>query len=146
MVSIIIIFLLKLYFVYAISIVVHELFHFISSVLLKKPLDGIYIGTKFMRVNIWKIHISPFIFYGYVDIEKELLEKMSRKELIIFFLSGALGNLVLGIILLFFWPDLIFSLIAFMLNIILVLASVLPFVIDDNDTDVLLSYLRKDYS
>lgn len=48
-----------------------------------------------MRIKIAKLYISPVVFHGYVEIKKESLLEMEKHELVIFFLSGAVGNVFL---------------------------------------------------
>ena len=49
-----------------------------------------------MRIKIAKLYISPVVFHGYVEIKKESLLEMEKHELVIFFLSGAVGNVFLS--------------------------------------------------
>ena len=62
-----------------------------------------------MRIKIAKLYISPVVFHGYVEIKKESLLEMEKHELVIFFLSGAVGNVFLigAISLIFIFPLLI---------------------------------------
>ena len=90
-----------------------------------------------MRIKIAKLYISPVVFHGYVEIKKESLLEMEKHELVIFFLSGAVGNVFLiGVSLL-----LVSNFINFYFSI--VTASVLPFIIGNNDMTTMIKVLKE---
>ena len=76
-----------------------------------------------MRIKIAKLYISPVVFHGYVEIKKESLLEMEKHELVIFFLSGAVY----------------FSIV----NICYATASVLPFIIGNNDMTTMIKVLKE---
>lgn len=85
-----------------------------------------------MRIKIAKLYISPVVFHGYVEIKKESLLEMEKHELVIFFLSGAVGNVFLigvSLLLVSNFINFYFSIV----NICYATASVLPFIIGNND-------------
>lgn len=138
----IIFYLIKLYAVVIVSVIVHEIFHYLSSLILRKPVSDIYIGANFFSIKIWKLHLSPFVFYGYVEIEDELLDKMIMPELVFFYLSGALGNIVLSVLANFI-NSCYFSRWFFIINIYYAIASLLPFFIGNNDITALIKLIKK---
>ena len=119
-----------------------EIFYYIASLIFKKPVDGIYIGANFMRIKIAKLYISPVVFHGYVEIKKESLLEMEKHELVIFFLSGAVGNVFLigvSLLLVSNFINFYFSIV----NICYATASVLPFIIGNNDMTTMIKVLKE---
>ena len=102
----------------------------------------IYIGANFMRIKIAKLYISPVVFHGYVEIKKESLLEMEKHELVIFFLSGAVGNVFLigvSLLLVSNFINFYFSIV----NICYATASVLPFIIGNNDMTTMIKVLKE---
>ena len=90
-----------------------------------------------MRIKIAKLYISPVVFHGYVEIKKESLH-----ELVIFFLSGAVGNVFLigvSLLLVSNFINFYFSIV----NICYATASVLPFIIGNNDMTTMIKVLKE---
>jgi len=90
-----------------------------------------------MRIKIAKLYISPVVFHGYVEIKKE-----SLLELVIFFLSGAVGNVFLigvSLLLVSNFINFYFSIV----NICYATASVLPFIIGNNDMTTMIKVLKE---
>ena len=86
-----------------------------------------------MRIKIAKLYISPVVFHGYVEIKKESLLEMEKHELVIFFLSGVSLLLVSNFI------NFYFSIV----NICYATASVLPFIIGNNDMTTMIKVLKE---
>ena len=92
-----------------------------------------------MRIKIAKLYISPVVFHGYVEIKKESLLEMEKHELVIFFLSGAVGNVFLIGVSLLLVSNFYFSIV----NICYATASVLPFIIGNNDMTTMIKVLKE---
>ena len=95
-----------------------------------------------MRIKIAKLYISPVVFHGYVEIKKESLLEMEKHELVIFFLSGAVGNVFLigvSLLLVSNFINFYFSIV----NICYVTASVQPFIIGNNDMTTMIKVLKE---
>lgn len=95
-----------------------------------------------MRIKIAKLYISPVVFHGYVEIKKESLLEMEKHELVIFFLSGAVGNVFLigvSLLLVSNFINFYFSIV----NICYATASVLPFIIGNNDMTTMIKVLKE---
>ena len=89
-----------------------------------------------MRIKIAKLYISPVVFHGYVEIKKESLLEMEKHELVIFFLSGAVG---VSLLLVSNFINFYFSIV----NICYATASVLPFIIGNNDMTTMIKVLKE---
>lgn len=95
-----------------------------------------------MRIKIAKLYISPVVFHGYVEIKKESLIEMEKHELVIFFLSGAVANVFLigvSLLLVSNFINFYFSIV----NICYATASVLPFIIGNNDMTTMIKVLKE---
>ena len=86
-----------------------------------------------MRIKIAKLYISPVVFHGYVEIKKESLLEMEKHELVIVFLIGVSLLLVSNFI------NFYFSIV----NICYATASVLPFIIGNNDMTTMIKVLKE---
>lgn len=133
--------LIKLYLIFIISIIIHETFHFIAITIIGKNIQGVYIGEEIFNIRIGKFYISPLVRGGYIKVDVFEIESMNNRELIMFFLSGSVGNLILLIISLFTKNTLLaFSLM--IINITLIIVNLSPFFKNDNDITMLLQFLK----
>lgn len=85
------------YLIHVGSVLVHELAHLASSILLFKSFEEIRLGNGFYFTLFQKVKISPLILTGYVAVDNDVLLKSSNIKIIIFFLSGLLVNLLVGL-------------------------------------------------
>ena len=84
------------YLCFAFSFILHEVFHLIAAKILGFRDTDIYLGSEFFRVNIGRVHISPVIFFGYVEFPERDLKKIGSREIVFLFLSGPFANLLLA--------------------------------------------------
>lgn len=96
---------LKVVFGFGILITVHELGHALAAILcgvkIEKFSIGVGPGWKIKNVpKLNEIVISPFIFFGYIQINIEDLNQKSFFKKFIFYISGILANILLAIVLL----------------------------------------------
>ena len=99
-------YILKSYLFLAISVSVHEICHCLAAGIIRIPIHrvslglGIYIEIPLRRTGAGTcLSLSPFLFGGYVEAEKEALFKKKPVAVFLFVLSGSMGNLA---VLLFF--------------------------------------------
>ena len=130
-----------LYISYAISIIVHELFHLIAALLLKISIQGVYIGEKFLRVSIGKLYISPIILSGYVVVESDDYRGINTPIICAFYLSGILGNIILILLSYYCIANSALSFWIILVNILSILFSLLP-IISDNDIAMIIKLWR----
>ena len=77
----------KLYIIYAISVTLHEILHFIVALLFKIKVMGIYLGSDLLRVKIGKFYISPILKDGFVEVELDSLMNKSKFKMYFFYLK-----------------------------------------------------------
>ena len=131
------------YLIVYLSVFFHELMHVLFAVIYKIPLVKIQIGVDWLQINIGKLFCSPIIGTSFVETEYEKLERLTAKQKICYYLSGAFGNLLLSIIFLAIWIYVhkYFCLTMAALNAVMAVSSLLPF--GNSDMKVLLSFLKK---
>lgn len=134
-------YLIIMYLMYAIMVIVHELFHVITAKLFHFNIVKIELGN-FFYIHIKKLYISPFIFSGAVDIDLDSTIDKKSSYVVAFFLSGILGNLLLIILLLILFDNIIIFTWGVIINSISILFSVFPFT-ENNDVSVLCYCLKK---
>lgn len=124
------------------SLCFHEAMHSICALAFKIPLAKIQIGADWLQIHFGILYISPIFGTSFVETETEKLEKAPKKHKILFFLSGAVGNVLLSVIfgILFFWSKKIMLIIASMINIIMAISSLIPF--KNTDIGILLSFIK----
>lgn len=137
--------MIKLIFGYLtvyISVFFHELLHVLFALIFKIPLVKIQVGVDWLQINIGKLSFSPIIGTSFVETEYDKLDRLTAKQKICYFLSGAFGNLLLSIIFLAIWMYIhkYFCLAMAMLNAVMAVSSLLPF--GNSDMKVLLSFLK----
>ena len=74
-----------------------------------------------------------------MDVEE--LKRMEKKELVFFFKSGVIGNLILLLISLFIQNARIGS-IMFATNLMFIMGSLIPLVYKSNDFNIMLKYIK----
>lgn len=133
-------FIILIYIVYVLSMVIHELFHYITLKLLKKNIQGVYIGEKWHVIKVGDIYISPIIFSAYISIDEQEVSSMKKYQIVIFFLSGIIGNLFL--IFLSYSSNSIVATILFYINVSAVIGIFIPSIERQNDFYLMIKYLR----
>lgn len=132
----------KIYLLYVLSIIIHEFFHILTAVLLKKKINGIFIGENLYLINYKILHISPIVNGAHIEINVDQLERMNKIELIFFFTSGILGNIILLIISMSI-HNLIFQTCLLFINLVAIIISAVPWINKTNDISVMIKYYRK---
>lgn len=92
-----------LYLEYIVSVILHEVFHFIAAKIMGFPVHGIYIGEKLFRMRIGKVYFSPIIKDGFIEVSFDEIKRAKKIKIGVFFLSGIIGNILL--ILIGLWID-----------------------------------------
>ena len=77
--------LVELYIIHALSIIIHELAHFIIAFFLLKNYEEIRIGNLIKIRITQKLTISPIIFTGYVATAQDNLLQSDNYKIILFF-------------------------------------------------------------
>jgi hypothetical protein len=130
--------ILRIYFLFCFSVMLHELFHFISAKFLRFKDINICLGYEgFFCIKICRLFISPFMITGSVSFSLDENNILSKRKYIVFYLSGGLANIILIIFGIF-----IDSLVLFSINSIILLLIYLPIKTLQNDMVILLEKLK----
>ena len=81
-----------------ISMILHELMHFIFAKVFKMPIIAVKIGADWPQIKVGKWRISPIIGNSYVEVDYDNLIKLSKGKISWFFMSGILMNFYLAIV------------------------------------------------
>lgn len=92
--------IIKIYIIMGMSIILHELGHWIVAKIFKFKNVKIVIGDKFYSINTKYFRFSPLIISGYVEFN--FTPNITKKQIICFYLSGSFVNIVLIIMSLLF--------------------------------------------
>ncbi len=76
----------------SINVIFHEVTHCIAARALSFPISNIDIGSKFMSIKLGKWSISPFVYKGCTIISTN---SKSKIHMVIFYLSGTIGNFII---------------------------------------------------
>ena len=128
---------------YIFSLVMHELSHCVMAKIVYKEYDEMRIGNLIYFNITNKVKISPIILSGYVSVDEDKIINSSKKNAVIFFMSGPICNIFLVIIssvLLMFNGIFIYSIY---INICLFVFSMLP--INGTDFYEMLKVLQYKY-
>lgn len=121
------------YLIFAISVIIHEISHYIYARIKKIKVYNVCIGEEFLSIRICGLRISPLILCGYVEFDTQSVISKSKKEIIILFLSGSIANLILIIIASCLIPVFVYSLHVIAVNISAILFNTLPIKFIKND-------------
>lgn len=127
------------YVIVYLSITIHEISHFVFGVMIGLKSNRCYIGEQLYRIRLSKVYISPLAFGGYNECEIEEMKLKNIKEIILFYLAGIFGNLimiVLGFIFLYQY-----IVIILLINISMIAISLLPIPIN-NDYNSLVKTIK----
>ncbi|MCL1990674.1 MAG: M50 family metallopeptidase [Defluviitaleaceae bacterium] len=135
-------FLVGTYIIQILSVILHELGHYLIAKRYRLKVNHIHLGYDLLKIRIKKLYVSPILIGGYLEINDSELEKLSSVQLIIFFLAGAFANLmIVGIVSFlpyFPWKNMVIG-----MNIYLMIASIFPIIVFQNDMTLLISWLRR---
>ena len=129
--------IITFYLLYALTVTLHELFHYITGKIIGLKNLEIYIGESFFRINIKKVHFSPLITNGYVEFD---YIECSKKKIIFFYLSGSLANLLLILVGLLFKNN--YGYILCFMNLFIILFNLIPIRGIKNDIAELKQYIN----
>lgn len=87
-------FIIIMYFINVISVILHEVGHFIVALIVGAKVERVCLGNKKYGIFIGKLSISPIILGGYVECT---LDESKRFTMIIFYISGPIVNLLVSI-------------------------------------------------
>lgn len=133
--------LLQLYLIFSLSVIVHELFHLAVLAILKRKINYLLIGCRKISFRLGKVRISPVIRSAHIDIDQQQITSMNRCELVLFFLSGSLGNACL-LLLSLTGDSSIMNNGLFFINLLSIISSLVPLILPGNDMALLLMQLK----
>lgn len=136
-------YIIILYCVYAITVIIHELGHVISAILFHFHIKKVELGS-FMQIRINKLYISPFIINGGVEVELDENFYKKTYRIIIFFMSGVVGNILVTILFILYVDNIVALNFGIMVNLTSIIFSILPFS-DNNDFSMLVHCLKEKY-
>jgi|GEM_PF-4330056 len=132
------------YVLYYLSILLHELFHYLAAFILKIRIEQLRIGDELYALRIGRVSLSPLlIFTSYVVVDTDVFKDMNKKSLIFFFMSGSIANLllaILGFILMF--KDIAMGNILLYLNVACLIFNLVPYIFYGNDMTKLIKFLK----
>ena len=136
--------IIELYLLAYISVLIHEFAHFIAGKAIGLHIESIHIGDKFFCVHIKRFYISFLIFgSSYVEFDSDELKNKSRRGICLFFLSGALANLLLAVIAaILLNVSRLYMSSLFWINIYLFIWNLFPLFLRKNDAGRLKYYLK----
>lgn len=129
------------YIVFIISVVMHELFHYVTCKIFKINDVKVYIGENKLQKAIGDIYISPIITSGTTEINIDDIINLKKTQIAIIFLSGNLANFVFLIISILLNCGLISNLFI-LVNLFLLFSNLIPYIIRTNDMSMMLKILK----
>lgn len=135
--------MLEMYLLMWISVVAHEIAHYIAAKAIKLKIHSVYIGDRFFSIKFRKLNISPMIFSGsYVEFFVKDITIKTKFQKIIFFISGPVANLVMFLVAyLLRETNSMYMEMLIWINIYFFIANVFPFFIRKNDIGKLKKYI-----
>lgn len=128
-----------LYFEYIVSIISHEVFHFITAKIMGFTVHGIYLGESLFRMKIGKVYISPIIKDGFVEVSFDKGKSANKIKIGAFFLSGMIANIILIWIGCFMDNSILGGWLV-VNNVVILVWNLLPFS-KNNDCSMFLKYV-----
>lgn len=92
---------LFLYALNVISVVLHELAHLTAALMVFGEFDEFSIGNLIPVISTKKYKVSPIVFSGYVGVNRDRVIESGYRKLCLFYLSGPVVTLLLGVIMYF---------------------------------------------
>lgn len=135
----ILIILFKMYIAVILTVIVHESMHYFVATLIKVRVVNIAFGNSLHLFRIGKCLISPLIFSGYIEVDQEELYSKKKVVVILFYISGIIGNIILTIVawrLHNYW-----GIWLIIYNISAIMVNVLP-IAENNDVVAMYNYIK----
>lgn len=135
---------LKMYLCAYISVIIHEVAHFGTFYLMSGVFNSVVIGSTYLSVKVWKFSFSPILLTGYNEIQVDELERMGKKEQVVFYLSGVMSNFIIVCYLIIKYMNHGISVVMifmFVLNIVIITINLLP--IEGTDCNEVVKIIRK---
>ena len=107
--------------------------------LIKVRVVNIAFGNSLHLFRIGKCLISPLIFSGYIEVDQEELYSKKKVVVILFYISGIIGNIILTIVawrLHNYW-----GIWLIIYNISAIMVNVLP-IAENNDVVAMYNYIK----
>lgn len=136
--------LLEIYLLAWISVMLHEMAHYIVAKIINLKVESVHIGDRFFAIHVNKLFISPMIFAGsYLVFDREDLKDKTKKQKIAFFSAGALANLIVALVsVLLRGNNNIYIDIFMWMNLYFFVENIFPF-FKHNDAGKLRKYIEK---
>ena len=120
------------------SMLVHELGHYIVALAYNIPVLGIHIGnTENFCINLGKLKLSLWGLSSFVEIEEEDLAMLDNLGKTLFYTAGIISNIILYTVSLVFFRDIMPVKIVTLFTAILLLENMCPF-FPNSDISVLI--------
>jgi len=132
-----------IYLIVYFSLLVHELMHYIVARMLRMDVFAINIGFEAISHKRRKLSISPIVGPSYIEVAKEQLVEKKTIQVLMYFMAGIFGNLLLGLLMvgLLFFIDNNIVLIGLIFNLLLVLINAIP--IGKTDISTLIRIIKE---
>lgn len=135
--------ILAVYIVYCLSVIAHELAHLICAKIMHLHNVDIRIGERFLAVNIRHFHFSPLIIGGSVEVDSDTLLRKKKWQIIMFYLSGSMANLLIIIVALIVMPYIRYPLYVIFANLFFIVMNLFPIKTSHNDFGECVSALKE---
>lgn len=135
----------ELYLILCFSVVIHEIAHVVAAKIINLDIEEIHIGDELFAIRFRNVFVSLNMISGsYVSFYSDSMKSKSRREIIIFFLSGPFANLILIAAGCFFtFGESMFARFLVYFNAIVILENCIPFLNKKNDVGKMIKYIRE---
>ena len=131
-----------IYLYYYMSMLVHEMGHYMVALAYNIPVLGIHIGnTENFCLKLGKLRLSLWGLASFVEIEEKDLSTLDSFGLNLFYTVGIISNIILYIISLVFLHNIMPVKIITIFTVVLVLENMCPF-FPNSDISVLIRLKR----
>ena len=136
--------ILELYLVLFITVIVHELAHAFTAKMIGLDVREFKIGDDLFAVKLGRVSISlNTIFGSNVSVYSEELKTKNKMQIIIFFMSGSLANLLLIVLsVLCNNVNPLYANALLWCNVYTLIGGICPIILKQNDMNKMLFYIR----
>lgn len=131
--------IILIYCIHVVSVLIHELAHFLAANILMGGYEEFCIGNIIKIAITPKLIVSPIILTGYVGVDKNKLLGLSGNKIVLFFLIGPFVNLFISMVLWGSYSHILFFVIS-RLNLLYFICSIVP--IGTTDVGTMLRILK----
>lgn len=136
--------LLEIYALFFLTVFVHELAHWVCAWLIGLNTPEFRVGDELFAIRLGRVSISPNVTFGsYVSFDADALKTKSKRQIILFFLSGVFANaieILIGVVCLKY--NYLYGQIIIWSSIYSIAGSMLPVMPKENDLNKMLRYLK----